>query len=52
MLARARRFVTECGFAVVAVDVPGHGDRPRDEDFDRIATENQARVEAGRRPPR
>lgn len=47
IVARARRFVAECGFAVVAVDVPGHGDRPKDEEFDRIATENQARVEAG-----
>ncbi|MET9858074.1 alpha/beta hydrolase [Streptomyces smyrnaeus] len=47
ILARARRFVTECGFAVVAVDVPAHGDRPKVEEYDRIATENQARVEAG-----
>jgi dienelactone hydrolase len=47
VVARARRFVTECGFAVAAVDVPGHGDRPEDEEYDRIATENQARVEAG-----
>ncbi|MFI2647804.1 hypothetical protein [Micromonospora fulviviridis] len=44
---RARRFVAECGFAVAAVDVPGHGDRPTDEKYDRIATENQARVAAG-----
>lgn len=47
VLARARSFVTECGFAVVAVDVPAHGDRPKVEEYDRIATENQARVEAG-----
>src|SRR5262249_34808664 len=47
ILARARRFVAECGFAVTAVDVPGHGDRPKDEQYDRIATENQARVDAG-----
>ncbi|MGV9245555.1 dienelactone hydrolase family protein [Streptomyces sp. NPDC003710] len=47
IVAHARRFVTECGFAVAAVDVPGHGDRPTDEEYDRIATENQARVEAG-----
>ncbi|WP_328697555.1 dienelactone hydrolase family protein [Streptomyces sp. NBC_00342] len=47
ILARARRFVTERGFAVVAVDVPAHGDRPKVEEYDRIATENQARVEAG-----
>ncbi|MDI3421513.1 dienelactone hydrolase family protein [Streptomyces luteolus] len=44
---RARRFVTECDFAVVAVDVPGHGDRPKDAEYDRIATENAARVAAG-----
>ncbi|MGW3682423.1 dienelactone hydrolase family protein [Streptomyces prasinus] len=44
---RARRFVAECGFAVVAVDVPGHGDRPKDEEYDRIATENRARAAAG-----
>jgi dienelactone hydrolase len=47
IVARARRFVTECGFAVVAVDVPGHGDRPKDEQYDRIATEIQARTDAG-----
>ncbi|MFC1232156.1 MULTISPECIES: dienelactone hydrolase family protein [Streptomyces] len=44
---RARRFVAECGFAVVAVDVPGHGDRPKDEEYDRITTENRARAAAG-----
>ncbi|MEU9704384.1 alpha/beta hydrolase [Streptomyces sp. NPDC047981] len=47
VLVRARRFVVECGFAVVAVDVPAHGDRPKVEEFDRIVAENQARVEAG-----
>jgi dienelactone hydrolase len=47
IVSRARRFVTECGFAVVAVDVPGHGDRPDDERYARIAAENQARVAAG-----
>ncbi|MEV1026807.1 alpha/beta hydrolase [Streptomyces sp. NPDC050264] len=50
ILGRARRFVTECGFAVVSVDVPGHGDRPTDKEYDRIATENQARAEAGAEP--
>ena len=34
-MARARRFVAECGFAVAAVDVPGHGDRPL---FDALAS--------------
>ncbi|MFE9331339.1 dienelactone hydrolase family protein [Streptomyces sp. NPDC006925] len=44
---RARRFAAECGFAVAAVDVPGHGDRPQEDEYDRLATENQARVAAG-----
>src|ERR1022692_3983769 len=47
IVGRARRFVAECDFAVAAVDVPGHGDRPKDEEYDRIATGNQARVDAG-----
>ncbi|MEU0100510.1 alpha/beta hydrolase [Streptomyces sp. NPDC006267] len=47
VLARARRFVTACGFAVVAVDVPAHGDRPKIEEYDRRVTENRARAEAG-----
>ncbi|MGY5133953.1 dienelactone hydrolase family protein [Streptomyces nigrescens] len=47
IVARARRLVAECDFAVAAVDVPGHGDRPKNEEYDRIATENQARVAAG-----
>ena len=47
IVARARRFVSECGFAVAAVDVPSHGDRPKDEEYNRIVTENRARVDAG-----
>jgi dienelactone hydrolase len=47
IVARARRFVADCGFAVAAVDVPGHGDRPKDEEYGRIAAGNQARVDAG-----
>jgi dienelactone hydrolase len=47
VVALAHRFATELGFAVVAVDAPNHGDRPKDEKYDRIATENQARVAAG-----
>jgi dienelactone hydrolase len=50
IVARARRFVAECGFAAAAVDVPGHGDRPKDEEYYRIAAENQARVDAGEEP--
>lgn len=44
---RARRFVAECGFAVLAVDAPRHGDRPDHEEFTRIATEYEARLDAG-----
>jgi hypothetical protein len=44
---RARRFVAECGFAVVAADAPGHGDRPEHEEFTRIAAGYEARLEAG-----
>ena len=47
IVAGARRFTAECGYAVAAVDVPGHGDRPTHEEYDRIVTENQARVAAG-----
>ena len=47
MLHRARRFVVEGGFAVVAADVPNHGDRPADEALQRIAEANQARADAG-----
>ncbi|MEU4389441.1 alpha/beta hydrolase [Kribbella sp. NPDC023855] len=48
MVARARRFVVERGFAAVAVDVRGHGERPRDAEFDRLATKEQALVSAGK----
>lgn len=44
---RAQRFVADGGFAVVAVDVPGHGGRPKDAELDRIAGETQSRVDAG-----
>ena len=47
IVARARRFAAEGGFAVAAVDVPNHGDRPKNEEFARLAARNQARMEAG-----
>ncbi|WP_169981599.1 dienelactone hydrolase family protein [Microbispora sp. H10836] len=47
IVARARRFVTEGGFAVVAVDAPGHGDRPRTEEFARVVAELRAGMVAG-----
>jgi dienelactone hydrolase len=47
IVARARRFVTECGYAAASVDVPNHGDRPQDERYAAIVAENQARIAAG-----
>jgi dienelactone hydrolase len=45
--ARASRFVAEGGFAVAAIDVPNHGQRPTSEEFDRIAAQYRARAAAG-----
>jgi dienelactone hydrolase len=47
VVARACRFVAECGYAAAAVDVPNHGDRPTDEEYDRISAQIDARVSAG-----
>jgi hypothetical protein len=47
VLAHAHHYVHELGAAVACVDAPGHGDRPTHPEFNRIATENAARVEAG-----
>lgn len=44
---RAHRCVTECGFAVAAVDVPNHGDRPQQAEYQQISAEIQAQVAAG-----
>ena len=38
IVGRARRFVAEGGFAVAALDAPGHGDRPRSAEQDRSET--------------
>jgi dienelactone hydrolase len=48
IVACAGRFVAECGFAVVAAaDVPGHGDRPGNEEHDRIIAEMRTRAQTG-----
>jgi len=39
LVARARRYVTTCGFAVAAIDAPGHGDRPRAEQNSDLAAQ-------------
>ncbi|MGV9265955.1 alpha/beta hydrolase, partial [Kitasatospora sp. NPDC003701] len=47
LVARARRCVTEYGFAVAAVDAPGHGDRPRSEQDEWFVTEIGELLAAG-----
>ncbi|MGW7544541.1 dienelactone hydrolase family protein [Streptomyces sp. NPDC054770] len=48
-VSRARRYAVG-GFAVVAIDAPNHGDRPKDEDFGRIVAEMRAGVANGEDP--
>jgi dienelactone hydrolase len=47
IVARARHFVTDCGFAVAAVDAPGFGDRPMTEEDERSVADIRRRREAG-----
>ncbi|TQF68320.1 alpha/beta hydrolase [Rhodococcus spelaei] len=45
ILSRVHHYVTTCGFTVAAIDAPGHGDRPRNEqDQQWVAALQQARV--------
>jgi dienelactone hydrolase len=47
LVARAHRFVTEGGFAVVAVDAPEHGERPKSEEFAGLVGGLRAAIGAG-----
>ena len=47
VVARARRFASLCGFNVAAIDVPGHGDRPRSKEDERSTTAIRQQMEAG-----
>ncbi len=49
IVSRARRYAAE-GFAVVAIDAPCHGDRPRGEEFERILAEMRTGMAAGGNP--
>lgn len=48
-MSHARGFAA-AGFAVVAIDAPNHGDRPKDEEFGRIAAGMRAGLAAGESP--
>jgi dienelactone hydrolase len=47
LMARAHRYVTACGFAVAAIDAPGHGDRQRTDHDERFAAGIRERMAAG-----
>ena len=47
VVARARAYVTECGFAVAAIDAPGHGDRPMTEHDQQAVADIRRRRDAG-----
>ncbi len=47
LVARARHFAAEYGFAVAAIDAPGHGDRPRSAADDQIRADLRRAIQAG-----
>src|SRR5215213_6371341 len=46
LVARARHYTAEYGFAVAAVDAPGHGDRPRSAADEQAGADLRRAVEA------
>jgi alpha-beta hydrolase superfamily lysophospholipase len=47
LLARARDGVSTHGFTVVAIDAPGHGDRPRTAEDEQVRADLRAAMSAG-----
>jgi dienelactone hydrolase len=47
LVARARHYAAEYGFAVAAIDAPGHGDRPRSAVDDQARADLRRAMEAG-----
>jgi hypothetical protein len=47
LVARARHYAAEYGFAVAAVDAPGHGDRPRSAVDEQARADLRRALEAG-----
>ncbi len=46
LVARARHFASEYGFAVAAIDAPGHGDRPRSAADEQIRADLRRAIQA------
>lgn len=47
LLSRARQYVTAYGYTVVAIDAPGHGDRPRTAEDERAGADLRQAMAAG-----
>jgi len=47
LVARARHYAAEYGFAVAAIDAPGHGDRPRSAVDEQARADLRGALEAG-----
>src|SRR5215217_6126444 len=47
LVARARHYAAEYGFAVAAIDAPGHGDRPRSAVDEQHRADLRRAMEAG-----
>ena len=47
LVARARHYAAEYGFAVAAIDAPGHGDRPRSAVDEQTRADLRRAIEAG-----
>jgi hypothetical protein len=48
LVARARHYAAEYGFAVAAIDAPGHGDRPRSAADEQHRADLRLAIEAGK----
>ncbi len=48
VVSRARRYVADCGFTVVAIDAPGHGDREKFQAGEQVLNGAREEFAAGR----
>jgi pimeloyl-ACP methyl ester carboxylesterase len=47
LLTRARQYTLACGFAVAAIDAPGHGDRPKSPQDEQFAVDMRKMMASG-----